>query len=272
MNSIAIEAWAAGVAKALATFGASLGAFLPSLAAALVILLSGWALSWLLARVARRILHAIGVDRLELRHRGAAGVGTQQGLSDALATLVFWSIMAVVLLSSAHALGITAVTTTLARLSAFVPNLIGAALTALIGLLVARFVGSMTTSAGIAAGIAAAPRIGFLVQVVGVGVVLALAVEQLGMKSDILVLPLSALLAAAVFSAGLAFALGARPVIAHILAGHFLKQSLPRDRFIEIDGERGVVERIGPTDTLFKNGDRRWTVPNAQLLEQVVQR
>lgn len=272
MDKIAIEVWRDVVVQEFTALGARLAAFLPNLVGALLILLVGWAISWLLALVARRALRALGVDRLESRHRVAERVGLTQGLSDSLSTLVFWSIMAVFVLGSVHALGVTAVTATLDRLLAFVPNLIGAGFTALVGVLIARFVGSVTTSAGVAAGIAAAPRIGFLVQALGIGLVLALTVEQLGLKTDILVLPLSALVTAAGFSAGLAFALGARPVITHILAGHFLKQSLPRDRFVEVDGDRGIVERIGPTDTLLKNGDHRWSVPNAQLLERVVHR
>lgn len=95
-------------------------------------------------------------------------------------------------------------------------------------------------------------------------------IRSIVLKTDILILPFTALLAGGAFAVGLAFALGARPIVTHVFAGHFLKQSLPRDRFVEIDGERGVVERIGPTDTLFKNGERRWSVPNAQLLERVV--
>jgi hypothetical protein len=168
--------------------------------------------------------------------------------------------------------GFTAVTATLDRLIAYIPTLIGAALTAVLGLLLARFVGSVTASAALAAGITAAARIGFLVQALGLALVGAITVEQLGLKIDILVLPVTALLVAGGLSVGLAFALGAQPIITHILAGHFLKQSLPRDRFVEIDGERGIVERVGPTDTLLKNGDRRWSVPNAHLLERIVLR
>ena len=44
------------------------------------------------------------------------------------------------------------------------------------------------------------------------------------------------------------------------------------DGSVEIDGVRGIVERIGATDTLLRNGDRRWSVPNGQLLERVVTR
>jgi small-conductance mechanosensitive channel len=102
--------------------------------------------------------------------------------------------------------------------------------------------------------------------------VAVIAVQQLGVSTDVLVAPLTALLATAGFAAGLAFARGAHPIITHILAGQFLKQSLPRDSFVEVEGRRGVVERIGPTDTLLRNGDERWSIPNAQLLNQVVTR
>jgi len=272
MEKLAIAAWRDVVLNELSAFGAKLATFLPNLLGALLILLAGWGVSWLLGLLARRGLRTLGIDRLGSRHHVAERVGLTQGLSDAMATLVFWSVMVIFLLASVHTLGVTAVTATIDRLIAYIPNLIGAALTAVLGLLLARFAGSVTTSAAMAAGIAAAPRIGFLVQALGLGLVSALTAEQLGVKIDILVLPLTALLVAAGLSVGLAFALGARPIITHILAGHFLKQSLPRDRFVEIDGERGIVERVGPTDTLLKNGDRRWSVPNGHLLERIVMR
>jgi hypothetical protein len=271
MEKLAI-AWRDLVVGELSALETKLVALLPNLVGALLILLAGWGIAWLTGRLARRALHTVGIDRLGSRHHVAERVGLSQGLSDALATLVFWGVLLVFLLAGVHTLGVTAVTATLDRLIAYIPNLIGAALTAVLGLLLARFVGSVTSSAAMAAGIAAAPRLGFLVQALGLALVGAITVEQLGLKIDILVLPVTALLVAAGVSVGLAFALGAQPIITHILAGHFLKQSLPRDRFVEIDGERGIVERVGPTDTLLKNGDRRWSVPNGQLLERIVLR
>lgn len=272
MDKLAIAAWSDIVVKQFSVFGQTLAGFLPNLVGALLILVAGWGVAWVLSRLARRVLRTLGIDRLGSRHRVPERVGLQHQLSEAVATLVFWAVMVIFLLASVHTLGVTVVTATLDRLVAYFPTLIGAALTALLGLLLARFVASVTASAALAAGIGTAPRIGFLVQVLGVGLVAALTVEQLGIKTDILVLPLTALLGAAALAVGLAFALGAQPIITHILAGHFLKQSLPRDRFVEIDGDRGIVERIGPTDTLLRNGDRRWSVPNGQLLERVVSR
>jgi small-conductance mechanosensitive channel len=246
--------------------------FLPHLVGALLILFLGWALSRLVEVAAQRIFRTLGIDRLAFRYRLSERAGLRRAPSEALARVVFWLLMVTFLLASAQALGLPAVATTMERLAAYLPNLIGAALIAFLGLLMVRLLGSVTSSAAAAAGVPGAPRLGFLVRLLTAGLVTILTVEQLGIATAILVWPLTVVLAAAGFAAGLAFALGARPIVTHILAGHFLKQSLPRDSFIEIDGERGIVERIGATDTLLKNGDRRWSVPNAQLLERVVVR
>jgi hypothetical protein len=105
-----------------------------------------------------------------------------------------------------------------------------------------------------------------------VALFIVLAAEQIGIATSILVLPVSVAIAAAGFAVGLAFALGARPVITHIMAGHFLKQSLPPDVSVEIDGMRGLVERVGAVDTLIRSEDRVWSVPNGRLLDCVVVR
>jgi thioesterase domain-containing protein len=33
-----------------------------------------------------------------------------------------------------------------------------------------------------------------------------------------------------------------------------------------------AVERVGLVDTLLRDGERSWTIPNARLLDEVVQR
>jgi small-conductance mechanosensitive channel len=269
------SAWRELFAGAVSHLGANVAAFLPNLVGALVILAVGFALARGLEIVAQRALRALGLDRAALRLRlgetlSRAGVGL--GASEIAGRLVFWFAMLTFLLSAVDTLGLDAVSATVERLVAYVPQLIGAGLVAVLGLLFARFVGSTLASAAAAAGLAGAARLGFLGQLGVAALVVVVALEQLGVATEVLVGPLSALLAAAGLAAGLAFALGARPVITHILAGHFLKQSLPRDAFVEIAGRRGVVERVGATDTVLRDGERSFSVPNGQLLEQVVVR
>jgi hypothetical protein len=244
------------------------------LGAALILFL-GWVVSRLTERVASRVLRTRGVDRAAARlHLGDVlrRAGVNLSVSGIVARLLFWLLMLTFVLSSVETLGLAAVTETLNRLVAYVPNIIGALLTTLLGFLLARFLGTIASSAAAAAGFASAQRLGFLAQIfVGV-LVVVIATEQIGVATTVLIVPLTAVLAALSFASGLAFALGARPIITHILAGHFLKRSLPRDVYVEIDGKRGVIERIGPTDTLLRDGEKRWSVPNAQLIEHVVVR
>lgn len=270
-----LEAWREVWVRALSELGTTVAGFLPSLFGALVILALGWLLSRFVEVAAGRLLRTVGVDRAAARlglSRLVERTGLDVSLSAVVAKLLFWVLMLTFVLSSVETLGLEAVTGTIDRLIAFIPNLIGAGLIALLGLLFARFVGGLASSAVAAAGLGPAPRLGMFVQAVVAVIVGTIAIEQLGLDTGVLVAPLTALLAAAAFSAGLAFALGARPIITHILAGHFLRQSLPRDAFVEIDGRRGVVQRVGATDTLLRDGERGWSIPNAQLLETIVGR
>jgi hypothetical protein len=99
-----------------------------------------------------------------------------------------------------------------------------------------------------------------------------IALEQLGVQTEIVVTVVTAAVAALGITVGIAFALGATPVIGHILAGHFLRQSLPPGGSVEVGERRGVVEQVGPVATLLRDGERAWSIPNARLLDEIVQR
>lgn len=270
-----VESWRQIVVGALEQLASSVGAFLPNLAGALLILLIGWVISRIVEAAARRGLRLVGLDRASARLRLPElleRADLSLTLSEIVAKLLFWLLMLTFVLSSVESLGLVAVTTTIDRLIGFIPNVIGAALVAVLGLLLARFVRTLVRSGAAAAGFQNASRLGAFAQAAVVVFVTAIAAEQLGVATDILVAPITALIAAVGFAFGLAFALGARPVITHILAGHFLRQSLPRDEPVEIEGRRGRVERVGAVDTLLRNDDTVWSVPNGRLLEDVVLR
>ncbi len=103
-------------------------------------------------------------------------------------------------------------------------------------------------------------------------VVAVLALEQLGVETELLVTVITALVATLSLAMGVAFALGARDVVTHILAGHYLRQSLPAGRLVEVQGRSGVVQEVGPVATLMRRDDRVVSVPNARLLDEIILR
>jgi hypothetical protein len=270
-----VDAWRQVLVDSLAELGTTVAGFLPNLVATFVILGLGWLVSRGTQVVAERLLRQVGLDRASARLR-ISDVLREAGLSASpsriVARLVFWVLMLTFVLSAVETLGLTAVTATIDRLIGFLPNLIAAGLILVFGLLLARLVRNLVGSAAAAADIGQALRLGALAQGAVALVVGVVALEQLGIETEVVVTILTAVVVALGVGLGVAFALGARPVITHILAGHFLRQSLTTGGSIEVDGRRGVVERVGAVDTLLRNESGAWSIPNARLMEEVVVR
>lgn len=268
-----VEAWRQVLVNSLAEFGATIAGFLPNLVGALVILAVGWLISRLLAAMAERLLRQVGLDRAStrlgisktLREAGVAALPSR-----VTGRLVFWVLMLTFLLSAVETLGLSTVIATIDRLIGFLPNVIAAGLIFVLGLLLARLVRNLVSSGAAAAELPQALRLGAVAQSAVALVVGVVALEQLGIETEVIITVITAIVAALGVTIGIAFALGARPVITHILAGHFLRQSLPTGGSVELGGQRGVVDRVGAVDTLLRDGERSWSIPNAKLLDEIL--
>ncbi len=247
-------------------------AFLPKLIGAFVVLLIGWMIAKILRAVVERSLRA-GLDALLER------TGVNQALessnitatpSEIIGSVLYWLVMIGFLMAASQILGLDSVTAAITQIFAYIPNVISAALVLAAGVFLARFVGNVVTSGATAADLAYARGLGAVANtsiIVMVGVV---TVEQLGVDAQILVTVITVTVAAIMAGMGLAFALGARDVVRGILAGHYLRQSLPEGSEVEVAGERGVVRQIGPISTTFEGTDRSFSIPNSRLLEEVM--
>ena len=270
-----IESWRQVVVNSLTELGTNVARFLPNLVGTIVLLLLGWGVSKVTEILVRRLLHRVGLDRMATRTQvtatlGHAGVTSLP--SRIFARLVFWVLMLTFVLTAIETLGLTAATATIDRLIGFIPAVLTASLMILFGLLLGRFVRNLVGSGVAAAGLAGAQRLGTISGGVVMLFVAVLALEQLGIETSLLVMVLTVVIAAASITVGVSFALGSRPIVTHILAGHFLRQSLPHGATVEIQGQKGVVERVGPIDTLLRDGERCWSIPNATLIEERVVR
>lgn len=273
MDAFDLEAWRQILIDTLGELITAVAMFLPILSATLVILVVGWLVSKAVELVASRGLRRFGLDEAACRVRldeVLQRAGVESPPSRIAARILFWVLMLTFVLSAVETLGLTAVTATIDRLIAFLPNVLAAGLLLVLGFVMARFTGSVISSAAAAAQVDQAARLGAATQSLLVVIVAVLALEQLGVDTQLLVTLMSVIVGTLSLTLGVAFALGARPVISHILAGHFVRQSLAVGDSVEIRGRRGTVERVGAVDTLFFDGEKRWSVPNSNILEDEV--
>ncbi|MFK7898178.1 MAG: mechanosensitive ion channel domain-containing protein [Myxococcota bacterium] len=244
--------------------------YLPKIVGAFVVLLLGW----IIAKVLRAILvrsMRVSLDAL-MERTGLmetlenASISAQP--SKVVGSLVYWLVMISFVMGAANILGLTAVTSAISRIFSYVPSVISAALILAAGVFLARFIGNVVTSAATAANLSYAKGLGAVGQTSIVVMVVVVTLEQLGVDTQILITVITVTVAAITAGMGLAFALGSRDIVSAILAGHYLRQTLPEGETVELDGRRGIVEQIGPIATTFRDGTNKWTVPNRRLMEE----
>ena len=123
----------------------TLFAFLPKLIGAMIILVIGWIIAGLIAKVVTKVLDKIGADRITQR-AGIDSFFQRAGVQNAsagsiLGFLVKWWIRLIVLSLAITALGITGIEAIFASIVAYIPVLIVAVLIIGIGAFVAKLAG-----------------------------------------------------------------------------------------------------------------------------------
>lgn len=246
--------------------------FLPKLIGAFLVLFVGW----LFAKLVRAILvRSVQVSLDAVLERSGlmealerASITAQP--SQIVGSLVYWLLLILFVMGSAEIVGLSAVTTAITRILGYIPSVISAALVLAAGVFLARFLGNLVQTAASAANLSYAKGLGAVAQTSVVVMVVVVTLEQLGVDTQILITVITVTVAAITAGMGLSFALGSRDIVTAILAGHYLRQTLPEGEPVEVEGRRGVVDQIGPIATTFRDGTDKWTVPNRKLMDTVV--
>ncbi len=133
-----------GLTDGFVEVGKAIAEYLPKLIGALLILIIGWFVARLIRNVLRRVLDRLGFDRLLDR----AGVGdtirnagyTASGI---VTSIIYYMLMAVVLLLSAEALAVDELTNLLRDLIAYIPRLIVAVIILVVAAAIASWVADL---------------------------------------------------------------------------------------------------------------------------------
>ena len=259
----------------LAQLGAQFASLTPKIAGMLAILLIGWIIARIAQAAAAKVLVRARLDYLG-GHLGLNEIlresGIRRPISRLISRLLYWLVLLTFALPAAETLGLTSVATAANLLIAFLPNAVASLLILVFGLLLARFIGNVVSSAAAASQVPCSQSLGRAARGAMIAVASIIAIEQLGVKSTLLQWSLIAVLVAALFSIALAFAVGSRDVVSAILAGYYLRKSIPEGSTVEALGRSGSLERIGLVDTLLRSEGGDWSAPNSQLLNAVIQR
>jgi hypothetical protein len=216
--------WTQALVGPLETLGNKLLALLPNVLAMVIILAVGLVGAWALGCLMERLLRVVGLDHLANRlgvNAALARGGVKTDPSRLAGRAVYWVVLIVAAMAGLGALNLQPVNQFAQSLLAYVPRLFTAALILMGGYLLSNFVSQAMLIAAVNAGLpparalAACSRWG--VQLVAI----AMALEQLGIAQNVVVVGFGIAFGGVVLAAALAFGLGAKDLAKDLLDRQF---------------------------------------------------
>jgi hypothetical protein len=209
-------------------FITKIAVFLPNLFFAIAIILLGWVICNVIKRIVVRVLKLCQFDILAER----AGIkqildrgGIRQSASDIVGLLVFWFLFLIAIVTTLETLNLSGATDTLHTIYLYIPKIVAALVTLILGLYFANFLESVTRTSCANAGLEQASSIGRAAYIAAAIFVVAGIFEILDIASEIVIWAFILVFGAACLALALAFGLGGRDV-----AGRFLERWLEQKK------------------------------------------
>ncbi len=201
-------------------FITKIAVFLPNLFFAIAIILLGWVICNVIKRVVVRVLKICQFDVLAER----AGIkqildrgGISQTASDILGLLVFWFLFLIAIVTTLETLNLSGATDTLHTIYLYIPKIVAALVTLILGLYFANFLESVTRTSCANAELEQAASIGRAAYIATAIFVVAGIFEILDIASEIVIWAFILVFGAVCLALALAFGLGGREVASRFL-------------------------------------------------------
>src|SRR5918999_91945 len=223
------------------SFAQVFGELIPALLGALIIVFAGYLLARVLEKLVERFLRRVRLNNLLERGgvtQAVARSGSEVNPTRVLSNLVFWLVMFAVILIAANALGLQSLANVFSELVSYIPSVIAAIVIILIGIVLGGFVGGL-----IAAGVGAMQGGRALARLGRGGVILLavfMALQELGIATDIVTTAFAILFGAIALALALAFGLGNRELAGQVTREWY--EQYRRERDAALARERAAEE------------------------------
>lgn len=207
-------------------------AFLPHLLMAAVILLLGFVAGWLVKVILKRVLSLLKLDTYAERS-GLSGLLTKGGLKEPLSMLLARIIGGVVvfafLLIALSNLNLTILDHLIERVFDYLPNVMVAVIIVFLGYTLGNFFGRAALIASVNAGVQFSRLVGRFIRYLIMMLGILIALEQLGIGKETVLLTFAILFSGIVLAMALAFGLGGRDLAREYLEKRFRERSAEDD-------------------------------------------
>ena len=218
---------------------AQLAEIIPALAGALIILFAGYLLAKLLEKGAERLLRKVRLNQWLERGGVLEAVertGSHFNPTRVIGKLLFWCVMFAVIMVAANALGMESLASVFAELVGYIPSLMSAIVILIVGIVLGRFTGGLIMAS--AGGVQGGPTLARVGRWMVVVLAVFMALQELGIASDIVTTAFAILFGAVALALALSFGLGNRDLAGEVTREWYARYRAERDAIA-----REVVKR-----------------------------
>ncbi len=219
--------WDVVITEPLKDFLQRLLDFLPRLLSSLLILGLGLVIAWVLSYIVLRVLEILKADR-RLQRLGLSQPLEESSIkeppSKLISQLFFWLLVIIFVNMSLYALGVPAIENLLENLFLYIPDVFISVVIIVTGYLIGNFLGRAVLIAAVNSGVRFAGLLGRGVKLSIFLLALTMALEQLGIGRDTVIIAFTIIFGGVVFALSLAFGLAGKD-----LAKEYLEKRLKDD-------------------------------------------
>lgn len=253
----AVTEWSDAMFTSLAAAMALFFSAIPKVLAFGIILIAGWFIASLIERGLAAVLRGIKFNDLAQRS-GLADFVQKMGMNTDAAGMfglvVKWFVRLIALVVAFDALGLPAVSDVLRQLLLWLPNVIVALVVLVIGGLAARGLSGVVRGAASEAGLTNANFLAKVASVVVWAFAIVVAVNQIGIATELVNTLFMAVVGALALGTGLAFGLGGRETAAEILRKWYGKAQENQGKIVEVAENMGDRAKAGTQPAQWPTG------------------
>ncbi|MCH9697043.1 MAG: mechanosensitive ion channel [Gammaproteobacteria bacterium] len=264
--------------KSVTAFWVQLAQFLPNLIAGVLILLIGWIISTMIAKLVGALTRKAGLDRASesaqvddvLSNAGFRNFKTRP--SQFIRKAVFWLIMMLFFISAADTFGLKSLSTTIDTFALFIPRIIAAMLILILGLFASRACGKALQKATASIGMDHSKSFGSFITTILSIVFVVLALSQLNIDTTLLNTVIQIIFSAIAVAVALSLGLGTRQLSQNIVYANYARDSFQQGSRIKFMDHQGTVVRVGTVETTIESDDGKLVhIPNSLLMTSVIE-
>ncbi len=265
-----LQEWTGTLTESMGRVATQILEHLPEVLGAEVLLIVGWGVAWLFRYITAKLTENT-VARLARTRPMDARVHQPSSYSAAphiASRIIFWVVLLFFVLAAAEVLDLEVISSVLTAITAYLPRLLAGLLILFLGLWFAEVTRAVLKRSGARMGIQQSDVLGRMGQVLVLLVIFAVAAGQIGIDNTLLVILIAILFGSVLGAIALAFAFGAKTMIANLLAAQSLPQTYTPGDILRIGSIEGKVLQIARTGVKLETTEGLTLIPAQRFVEQ----